>query len=163
MDASRLLSVMKSLNTDTVWGELLRPAMHALETVRYSAQRFRVLSMADFLVLGVLRHVQRWPALREQVQAVLHLAAEDVEKPPLARSTWSDALASPERRTVLEAAWPALLIHAQTVLPDRLREIPGLGNRRSMRWMGPISPRAPTTRAARPGKGAPTTPRATVC
>jgi hypothetical protein len=77
----------------------------------------------------VLRHVLRWPALREHVQAVLHLAAEDVEKPPLARSTWSDALASPERRAVLEAAWPALLAHAQTVLPDRLGEMPGLGSR----------------------------------
>jgi|GEM_PF-515201 len=129
MDVSRLISVMKSLTTDTVWGELLRPAMHVLETVRYPAQRFRVLTMADFLVLGVLRHVQRWPALREQVQAVLHLAADDVEKPPLARSTWSDALASPERRAVLEAAWPALVAHAQTVLPDRLRDLPGLGNR----------------------------------
>jgi hypothetical protein len=30
---------------------------------------------------------------------------------------------------VLEAAWPALLTHAQTVLPDRLRDIPGLGSR----------------------------------
>jgi hypothetical protein len=129
MDASRLISVMKKLTTDTVWGELLRPAMRALETVRYPAQRFRVLSMADFLILGVLRHVQRWPALREQVQALLHLAADDVEKPPLARSTWSDALASPERRAVLEAAWPALLAHAQTVLPDRLRDLPGLGRR----------------------------------
>jgi hypothetical protein len=129
MDASRLISVMKSLTTDTVWGELVRPAMRALERVRYPAQRFRVLSMADFLTLGILRHVPRWPALREPVQAVLHLAAEDVEKPPLARSTWSDALASPERRAVLAAAWPALVAHAQAVLPDRLREIPGLGRR----------------------------------
>jgi hypothetical protein len=129
MDASRLLSVMKNLTTDTVWGELLRPALRALETVRYPAQRFRVLSMADFLTLGVLRHVQRWPALREQVQAVLHLADDDVERPPLARSTGSDALASPERRAVLAAAWPALVAHAQTVLPDRLGEIPGLGSR----------------------------------
>jgi len=129
MDASRWLSVMKTLTTDTVWGELLAPAMRTLETVRIPATRFRVLSMADFLTLGILRHVQRWPALREQVQAVLHLAADDVEKPPLARSTWSDALASPERRAVLEAAWPALVAHAQTVLPDRLREIPGLGTR----------------------------------
>jgi Transposase DDE domain len=129
MDASRLLSVMKNLTTDTVWGELVRPAMRALETARYPAQRFRVLSMADFLILGVLRHVQRWPALREQVQAVLHLAAEEVERPPLTRSTWSDALASPERRAVLEAAWPALRTHARTVLPDRLQAIPGLGHR----------------------------------
>jgi len=60
---------------------------------------------------------------------VLHLAAEEVERPPLGRSTWSDALASSERRAVLEAAWPALLAHAQTVLPDRLREVPGLGRR----------------------------------
>jgi len=43
--------------------------------------------MADFRILGVLRHVQRWPALRGRVQTVLHLAADDVEKPPLARST----------------------------------------------------------------------------
>jgi hypothetical protein len=129
MDSSRLLSVMKNLTTDTVWGELVRPAMRALATVRYSAQRFRVLSMTDFLVLGVLRHVPRWPAKRFQVQAVLHLAADAVEKPPLARSTWSDALACLQRRAVLEAAWPALLAHARTVLPDRLQAIPGLGNR----------------------------------
>jgi hypothetical protein len=129
MDASRLLPVMKKLTTDPIWGELLHPAMRALERVRYPAQRFRVLSMADFLILGVLRHVQRWPALREQVQAVLHLADDEVEKPPLARSTGSDALASPERRAVLEAAWPVLLSYAQTVLPDRLQAIPGLGTR----------------------------------
>jgi len=128
MDASRLISVMKNLTTDTVWGELLAPAMRALKTVRYPAASFRVLSMADFLALGVLRHVQRWPALREQVQAVLRLA-DDVQKPLLARSTWSDALASRERRAVLEAAWPQLLAHAQALLPDRLREIPGLGAR----------------------------------
>jgi len=30
---------------------------------------------------------------------------------------------------VLTAAWPALVTHAQAVLPDRLREIPGLGRR----------------------------------
>jgi len=38
MDASRLSSVMKSLATDTVWGELLAPAMRTLETVRYPAK-----------------------------------------------------------------------------------------------------------------------------
>ena len=98
MDASRLLSAMKNLTTDTVWGELVRPAMRALDTVRYPAQRFRVLSMADFLILGVLRHVQRWPALREQVQAVLHLAAEEVERPPLARSSFLSSFDSARSR-----------------------------------------------------------------
>jgi hypothetical protein len=159
MDASRLISVMKSLTTDTVWGELLRPAMRALETVRYPAQRFRVLSMADFLTLGVLRHVQRWPALREQVQAVLHLAADEVEKPPLARSTWSDALASPERRAVLEAAWPALVAQAQTVLPDRLRDLPGLGRRPVYGLDGTYQPESPHYPRRTPRQGGTDNPK----
>jgi len=159
MDASRLRSVMKNLTADTVWGELLRPAMRALETVRYPAQRFRVLSMADFLAFGVLRQVQRWPALREQVQAVLHLAADAVEKPPLARSTWSDALASPERRAVLEAAWPALLAHAKTRLPDRLREIPGLGNRPVYGLDGTSQPESPHYPRCTPREGGTDNPK----
>jgi hypothetical protein len=150
---------MKTLTTDPVWGELLRPALRALETVRYPAQRFRVLSMADFLTLGVLRHVQRWPALREQVQAVLHLADDEVKRPPLARSTGSDALASPERRAVLDAAWPAFLAHAQTVLPDRLRAIPGLGDRPVYAADGTYQPESPHYPRRTPREGGTDNPK----
>jgi hypothetical protein len=82
-----------------------------------------------------------------------------VKRPPLARSTWSDALASPDRRAVLEAAWPALLAHAQTVLPDRLGEMPGLGARPVYAVDGTYQPESPHYPRRTPRQGGTDSPK----
>ncbi|MBK8637277.1 MAG: transposase [Chromatiaceae bacterium] len=63
------------------------------------------------------------------MQTWLHLDPETAARGPLARSTWSDALASPRREAVLRDLVPALVQEAQAILPDRLAGIPGLGDR----------------------------------
>ena len=129
MIAKRLTSLMDSLTHRTVLSELLAPVTNALRQVRGSNARARVLSMADFIALGVLRHLQGMPTLREQVQALLHLEPGEALRAPLARSTWSDALSSRRRRAVLEALLAPLLSEARAVLPDRLARFPALAGR----------------------------------
>jgi hypothetical protein len=120
---------MKSLTHQTVLGELLAPVSRALARVRDTDAMSRVLSMADFIALGVLRHLQGMRTLREQVQSLLHRAPAQAPGAPLARSTWSDALASRRRRIVLEAVLAPLLAEARAVLPDRLAQFPELEGR----------------------------------
>ncbi len=129
MTTKRLTGLMNRLTNNTVLGELLAPAGKALARVRNADRNASVLSMIDFTGLGVLRHLQGMHTLREQVQALLHLAPAQASEAPLARSTWSDALSSPRRRDVLAAAMPALLAEAREVLPDRLAGLPELGAR----------------------------------
>ncbi|MBP6807849.1 MAG: hypothetical protein KA125_06095 [Chromatiaceae bacterium] len=119
---------MHRLTDNTVLADLLHPVTRALARVRQAAVG-RTLTMPDFIALGVLRHLQGLSTLREQVQTLLHLDPDTVARGPLARSTWSDALASPSREAVLRDRVPALVQAAQVVLPDRLAGIPGLGNR----------------------------------
>ena len=125
----RLTALMDSLTNQTVLGELLAPVTNALRQVRGSDALSRVLSMADFIGLGVLRHLQGMPTLREQVQALLHLEPGEALRAPLARSTWSDALSSQRRRAVLEAVLARLLSEARSVLPDRLAGFAELAGR----------------------------------
>jgi hypothetical protein len=129
MGTERLSALRQRLTHETVLGELLAPAHRALERVRGVAALSRVLSMTDFITLGVLRHLLGMRSLREQVQALLHLAPGTATRPPLARSTWSDALASPRRRAVLQTVTEALLRTVRATLPDRLADLPGLGPR----------------------------------
>ncbi len=129
MNTKRLTALMDSLLNQTVLGELLAPVTKALARVRGSHAFTRVLSMADFITLGILRHLQGMPTLREQVQSLLHLEPGDALQPPLARSTWSDALSSPRRGRVLEVLLPPLLSEARAVLPDRLAEFAALEGR----------------------------------
>jgi len=129
MDRERLLGLMHSLTQDTVFGELLAPVARALERVRGVDASTRVLRMADFIALGVLRHLQGSASLRAQAQSLLHLDPGAAARAPLARSTWSDALASRERRARLEAMMAPLRAEAQALLPDRLATLPGLGAR----------------------------------
>jgi hypothetical protein len=48
---------MDSLMNQTVLGELLAPVARALAQIRGTDTVSRVLSMADFIGLGVLRHL----------------------------------------------------------------------------------------------------------
>jgi hypothetical protein len=129
VDTERLTAVMDSLMNQTVLGELLAPVARALAQVRDTDAVSRVLSMADFIGLGVLRHLQGMRTLREQVQSLLHWEPGTAQRVPLARSTWSDALSSRRRRAVLQAAMAPLLTEARAVLPDRLAQFPALQGR----------------------------------
>ncbi len=124
----RLKTLMHRLTHHTVLSDLLDPVSRALTRMRQAAVG-RTLTMPDFIALGVLRQLQGIPTLREQVQTLLHLDPETATRGPLARSTWSDALASPSRQAALAGVVPALVKEAQQVLPDRLVGIPGLGDR----------------------------------
>lgn len=60
---------------------------------------------------------------------LLHREPATAARGPVARSTWSDALAPSRREAILRDLVPALNQAAQALLPDRLAGIPGLGDR----------------------------------
>jgi hypothetical protein len=120
---------MRTLTHRTVFGELLEPLHHALDYVRYSPSKFPTLSMTDFIGLGVLRHLQGIGTLREQVQSLQYQMSESTSSPPLARSTWADAMSSKLRLKVMEGLTGPLLRQARKILPNRLQKIPDLGDR----------------------------------
>jgi hypothetical protein len=64
---------------------------------------------------------------------------------------------------ILEAAWPALLTHAQRVLPDRLRDIPRLGSRPVYAVDGTYPPESPHYPRRTPLDEGTDNPRATPC
>lgn len=121
MNSSRIALLIQTLTLNTVLGELIAPALLALETKsRENCDWFRSISMADFVTLGVLRHLKSVTTLRAIVQELGHMV-EDVEQPPVARSTWSDAMASKRRLRVLHEVRKALLTVVIQLCPDRLR------------------------------------------
>lgn len=129
MILDRPKSLMNRLTDKTVFADLLAPVSRAFSQVRHAESLRRVLSMPDFIALGVMRHIQGMETLREQVQSLLHLDPAQVFRVPLARSTWSDALSASSRLAVLTATIPALMRQADAVLPDRLAGVPGLQDR----------------------------------
>jgi hypothetical protein len=129
MIRERLTQLMAHLTDNTVLGHLLTPMQQALASVRGAASLGRVLSMEDFIALGVMRHLRGMATLREQVQTLLHLDPAQTQQVPLARSTWSDALAAGSRLAVLKETLSALNADAERRLPDRLAGMPGLGSR----------------------------------
>ena len=102
MPLGRLKSLMHRLTHGTAFADVLAPVERALARVRTAPAIGRTLNMADFIALRVLRHLQGMTTLCEQVQGLWHLEANAEVKVPLARSTWSDALASGARGAVLE-------------------------------------------------------------
>ncbi|MDP5209448.1 transposase [Microbulbifer sp. 2205BS26-8] len=115
------------LMSETVFSEFFSPASNALNRVRYAAGRFKSLPMEDFCAFGCLRHLQGIQTLREQIQLLFHLT--EAAQMPVARSTYSDALSSEYRLEILIQMVTQLFRQARAVLPDRLAEIPGLGER----------------------------------
>ncbi|MDZ7750097.1 MAG: transposase [Gammaproteobacteria bacterium] len=120
---------MNHILNETVLGELLIPVSEALARLRNANANTSVLDMYTFISLGVLRHLQGMPSLREQVQSLLHLDPTQSPQAPLARSTWSDALASRRRRDVVSAMMGPLRSEARAVLPDRLAGFAELAGR----------------------------------
>jgi len=129
MNSNRLTAVMNKLTDHTVFADLIKPVERALDKMRLGHADGPVLPMRDFVALGVLRHLKGIHTLREQIQTLLHLDPSAPDRPPLARSTWSDALSAKSRRTVMRALVPKLVSEAHAVLPDRLANVPGLGQR----------------------------------
>jgi len=126
---NRLAALMNKLTDHTVFADLIKPVERVLNKIRLGHADGRVLPMRDFVALGVLRHLKGMHTLREQIQALLHLDPSEPDRPPLARSTWSDALSATSRRTAMQALVPELVAAAKAVLPDRLADLPGLSQR----------------------------------
>ena len=126
-----LSDVMQQITRGTVLGDWYSPMVTALTKVRYSDKPFTTMPMSAFVLCGCLRQLQSITSLREQVQQVFHLDAS-AEKMPLARSTYSDALASRFRRDILTSGVAQLVSYAQDQLPDRLSGLEGVGSRAVM-------------------------------
>jgi hypothetical protein len=99
-----------------------------LERCRFSDAPFKALPMAPFILSGCLRQILATSSLREYVQTLFHLDTNQTFA-PIARSTWSDALASPGRRNVLRTAVVQLVEIARATLPDLLAHVEGIGSR----------------------------------
>jgi len=126
--SKRLDALQSVLLNNTVLNEWFLPMQKVLDKVRYSRRRFSVLSADFFILLGCLRQLQGTKILREHVQLLFDLD-ESTETVPLARSTWSDALANPYRNNILREAVQVLVATARNELPDRFAEIKELGTR----------------------------------
>ncbi len=126
--SKRLESLQAILRNNTVLSDWFLPMQKALDKVRYSRKQFSVLSAEFFILLGCLRQLQGTKILREQIQSLFDLD-EKAETVPLARSTWSDALASASRNKILREAVQVLVASARTELPDRFAGIDELRTR----------------------------------
>ena len=126
--SKRLASLETTLLDQTILSDWFEPMQQALEKVRYSRKRFPTLKADIFILLGCLRQLQGMKTLRELVQSLFHWD-EDADKPPLARSTWSDALSNRYRKTILRDAVQALVTIARARLPDRYAQFEALGSR----------------------------------
>jgi hypothetical protein len=124
----RLDSLQAVLLHDTVLEEWFRPMQKALDAVRYSRKRFSTLTPEFFILLGCLRQLQGEKIMRDQIQFLFDLD-EDSDKVPLARSTWSDALANSYRTEILRKAVQILVRDARSELPDRFVDMNELGTR----------------------------------
>lgn len=124
---NRLTPLIDGLTQDTVLEQWLWPLQKALDKVRYPEKVFATLTMPAFLLLGCLRQLQSHDSLREQVQSLAHLSR--THQLPLARSTWSDALASKKRCHIIRESFPHLVDHARATLPERFVDMPNLGER----------------------------------
>lgn len=112
----------------TVLEEWFSPMAKVLDKCRFSDAPFKALPIMPFILSGCLRQILASHSLREYVQTLFHLDTERTQT-PVARSTWSDALASGKRRDVLREAVALLVELARTTLPDRLSHVEGIGSR----------------------------------
>lgn len=128
MKRRRAEPITESLLHETILNDWFHPMQEALAKVRFSDAIFKSLPMASFILFGGLRQLLSLSTLREQVQTLFHLDT-DAERLPVARSTWSDAMASKKRRDMLRQACEELVKMARLSLPDRFAGIDNLGRR----------------------------------
>lgn len=115
-------------SSGTVLEEWFSPMTKILERNRFSDAPFKALPMAPFILSGCLRQILATSSLREYVQTLFHLDTSQTQA-PIARSTWSDALASMGRRNVLRPAVVQLVELARITLPDLLAHVEGISSR----------------------------------
>ena len=120
-------NLKKNLLDNTVFSDFFQPMLNAFDKVRFSEKRFGALPMTLFTAISCLRQIHGVIGLREQIQQLFHLTED--EAVPVARSTYSDAMNSSHRLSILSQAFPRLIEHAKTALPDRLKAIEELGQR----------------------------------
>ncbi len=124
----RLDALQAILLNNTVLEEWFHPLQNALDKVRYSRKRFSTLTVEFFILLGCLRQLQGTQIMRDQIQSLFDLD-ESSDQVPLARSTWSDALANLQRTEILRNALQVLVNYARNELPDRFADFKELGTR----------------------------------
>lgn len=124
----QLRHIKQIFTTGTVLEEWFSPMAKILEKCRFSDAPFKALPMAEFILSGCLRQILAASSLREYVQTLFHLDTNQTLA-PIARSTWSDALASSGRRDVLRPAVVQLVELARSTLPDLLAHVEGIGSR----------------------------------
>lgn len=112
----------------TVLENWFSPMLRSLDKVRFRDTPFKALPMAAFILSGCLRQILAISSLREYMQTLFHLDTSQ-SLPPIARSTWADALACPTRRTILRSATVKLVQFARATLPDLLAHVEGIGSR----------------------------------
>lgn len=112
----------------TVLQDWFLPMTRALEKVRFSDAALSALPTQEFILSGCLRQLLGSRSLRDYLQTLFHQDA-NLTAPPIARSTWADALASESRCRILRDALSHLVVHAQENLHDRLAHVVGLANR----------------------------------
>lgn len=118
----------KIFSSGTVLEEWYSPMAKILEKSRFSDAPFKTLPMAPFILSGCLRQILGTSSLREYMQTLFHLDTNQTVA-PIARATWSDALASPMRRDILRPSVVQLVELAQNTLPDLLSHVKGIGSR----------------------------------
>lgn len=120
--------ITQIFTSGTVLEEWFSPMAKILAKCRFSDALFKALPMAQFILSGCLRQILATSSLREYVQTLFHLNTNQTLA-PIARSTWSDALASAGRRNVLRPAVVQLVELARNTLPDLLMHVEGIGLR----------------------------------
>jgi len=125
---ARLKKVEQILTNATVLDDWFLPLKKALDKVRFSNKIFHTLSMPMFILQNCVRQLNSCKTLLEHLQDLFHLN-EEAKEFPLARSTYSDALASKVRLDIVEQTVINLTKSATSLLPDRLTGIAGLGSR----------------------------------
>lgn len=124
---SRSEKLYNTLMDNTVLANFFKPALTALSKVPHRIAHSASLPMDMFMLASCLRHLQGQKSMREQIQHLFHLA--DEEQMPIARSSYSDALNSEVRATVVQQVVSELAVLAKAKLPDRLKNIPEIGSR----------------------------------
>jgi hypothetical protein len=117
-----------SLLNQTVLNKWFEPMANALKNVNFSDNVFTSLPMKSFILFGGLRQLLSISTLREQIQNLFNFDP-DASQMPLARSTWSDALASTQRNQILRQAVDILVKKARTQLADKFEKLEGVGER----------------------------------
>lgn len=125
---SKLSGIKQLFGIDTVLQDWFAPMAQSLSKLRFSDASYHALPIAAFILSGCLRQLLASVSLREYVQTLFHHDTTQAH-PPIARSTWADALDSKRRSILLRDATDLLVAQARSTLPDRLAHLTELASR----------------------------------